>query len=378
MQKYYIRSTKYNIQERITKLNGKVYDVVFRVITIDGIVKQIRLSGYKTKALAKAAHADYIQKHCQSIKNSNITLKNIESGKTIPTVSELIPLYLSTLSSQNKQSTVYDKRHVYDLYVIPMLGDCKITELTKEKLYQWQDFLLSQSNPKTKQPYCYPYIKKIRGHLSSFLSWAESRYDYPNNLEKVNAPKKRAQKTEMQFWSREEFDRFISVVDEPLYHCLFTMLFFTGRRKSEVFALTPDDVKSDYIMFNKAYSRKTTDGSKYIITSTKNEKKGKTPICEPLAEELSGYTPQYPFFFGGKNPLPETSVTRKFNYYIEKSGVKKIRIHDLRHSYVSMLLYLGASVMVVADLIGDTVAQVLNTYGHLYEEDKLNIIKKVR
>lgn len=52
-------------------------------------------------------------------------------------------------------------------------------------------------------------------------------------------------------------------------------------------------------------------------------------------------------------------------------------IHDLRHSFVSMLIHLGANLMVVADLIGDTVEQVTKTYGHLYESDKREIIAKL-
>ncbi|MFQ9738883.1 MAG: hypothetical protein ACLR06_15010 [Christensenellaceae bacterium] len=54
-----------------------------------------------------------------------------------------------------------------------------------------------------------------------------------------------------------------------------------------------------------------------------------------------------------------------------------IRIHDLRHSYVSMLIHLGANLMVVADLIGDTVEQVTKTYGHMYETDKRAIVEKL-
>ena len=63
--------------------------------------------------------------------------------------------------------------------------------------------------------------------------------------------------------------------------------------------------------------------------------------------------------------------------YIKKSGVKQIRIHDLRHSFVSMIIHMGANILLVADLIGDTVEQVTKTYGHLYEHDKISIIKSI-
>lgn len=93
----------------------------------------------------------------------------------------------------------------------------------------------------------------------------------------------------MQFWTREEFDKFISVVGDPTYRAIFNMLYFTGRRKGEVIALNIDDVKHDSIIFDKTYTRKTTDGSGYKITSTKNEKRNKTIIS--AAKNLSTKTP---------------------------------------------------------------------------------------
>lgn len=161
------------------------------------------------------------------------------------------------------------------------------------------------------------------------------------------------------------------------YKAFFAVLFYTGRRKGEVLALTPEDVKLDRISFTKTYSRKTHSGAPYTITNTKNEKKAATPICKPLQEILKDYDGQSPFLFGGDNPFSENAVRCRFNGYCAKAGLEQIRIHDLRHSFVSMLIHLGANMMVVADLIGDTVEQVMKTYGHLYEEDKLDIISKI-
>lgn len=186
-------------------------------------------------------------------------------------------------------------------------------------------------------------------------------------------------KQEMQFWTRAEFDRFIEKVDNETYRALFSMLFYTGRRKGEVLALSPADIKKDGILFNKSLTRKTLDDSTYKITSTKTEKVATTPICEPLKKELQKYTvPEGEFYFGGESPITDNTLRRAFNKYADIAGVKQIRIHDLRHSFVSMLIHLGANLTVVADLIGDTLAQVTKTYAHLYEEDKQKIIAKIR
>ena len=182
----------------------------------------------------------------------------------------------------------------------------------------------------------------------------------------------------MQFWTREEFDKFISVVDNNLYKTMFAMLFFTGRRKGEILALSPNDITEKGIKFNKSLTRKTIDDSTYKITSTKAEKVATTPICEPLRNILKDYiVPDGEFFFGGNSPITDNTLRRAFNHYCTLAEVKTIRIHDLRHSFVSMLIHLGANITLVADLIGDTLPVVTKTYAHLYEEDKTKIMSKI-
>lgn len=336
MKEYYISSTKFNIQERKTKKHGTVYDVVFRIVTLDGTEKQKKLSGYTTKALAKQAYTEFVTKHCELVKNNPIKKKNTD--KEIPTVGELIRLYLTTLSNQNKESSIYDKQNVYRLFVIPKYDNKKITLLTKEELYRWQDELWATRNPRTNDFYSYKYLSKVRTHFQSFLAWVESRYGYKNYFTEVVKPKRRTPKTQMEIWTREEFEKFIAVIDDPMYHCLFTFMFFTGRRKGELLALSPNDIKNNSISVTKTITRKTLDGSAYKITSTKADKSQVIPLCDTVIEELKHYKPQSPFFFGGEKPLAEHTVTRVFDKGCALAGVKRIRLHDLRHPYVKLKL----------------------------------------
>lgn len=375
MEKYYISSTKFTIQERKTKKNGTVYDVVFRIISMDGIEKQKKLSGFSTKTLAKQAHADFVTEYCELVKNNPVKKKNTQ--KQEPTIGELVASYIISLHNQVKDSTIYDKDNAYKLFVLPKYKDTKITDLTKDELYNWQDELWNAKNPKTNDFYSHAYLSKTRSHFSSFLDWCHERYGYPNHFSDIKKPKRRAVKPVMDFWTREEFDKFIKVVDNPLWHCLFTLMFFTGRRKGELFALTPEDIKKTSILFDKSLTRKTTDGTPYKITTTKKDKIQEVPVCQIVIDELKNYKHQSPFLFGGEKPLAENTVTRAFQSYCNKAGVKIIRIHDLRHSFVSMMIHLGINLMVVADLIGDTVEQVTKTYGHLYITDKREAVNRI-
>ena len=149
-EKFYISSTKANIQERQTKLNGKVYDIRFRVILPTGEETYKKLSGYKSKALAKQAHIDFITKNCELVKNNPLKKKKaVEEGKDELTVENLAPLYITSMSNQNKDSTIYDRRADLNNFVVPYFKNTKISDLTPQRLYEWQDYLWNMKNPRT-------------------------------------------------------------------------------------------------------------------------------------------------------------------------------------------------------------------------------------
>lgn len=377
---YFLSSTKYSVVERQTK-RGKVYDCRFRLTTTDGKTIHKKLSGYPTKTALKEAYTDFVTKNCELLKNNPEAARRKKENATTADRSmnfdDLHAEYMQSLQTQNKESTIYSKEIAYRLYFKPYFENCRVDELTKADFATWQDKLWAMKMPNGEN-YAYKYLAKMRSYLSAFLTWVSEKYEIPNQLEKVKKPKRRAPKTQMSIWTREEFEKFISVVDDTTFHAMFMMLFFTGRRKGEVLALHNTDVQADRICFDKTYTRKTTDGSTYKITTTKNEKRSWTIIAAPLKDELAHYAPQEPFYFGGDNPIHENTLSHAFDRYIAKAGVKRIRVHDLRHSFVSMCIHLGASVYVVADLIGDKPEQVLKTYGHLYEEDKVKIISRIK
>ena len=379
MKEFYISSNKYSLQERQTK-RGKVYDVVFRVTTLDGYEKQKRLSGYTNKTLAKQGYLDFITEKCELVKNNPIKRKKLQQdGKEAITIKDLSQTYFLSVRNQIKDSTIYDAQNTFKLFILPTFENYQLKDLTKQELSKWQDELWSTKNPRTNEYYSFKYLSRIRTFFSSFLTWCEERQEgFVNLLLSVKKPKRRTSKTTMQFWSREEFEQFISVVDNQTYKTLFTMLFFTGRRKGEVLALSPTDVKTNEIVFNKSLTRKTLDGSTYNITSTKAEKSATSIICTPLKKELSKYiVPEGRFFFGGDKPIAENTLTRVFNHYCTVAGVKTIRLHDLRHSFVSMVVSLGGSIPLVADLISDSIEMVTKTYLHLFDTDKKAILSKI-
>lgn len=379
MTEYYIYSNSFTIQERHTK-KGTVYDVVFRIITIDGAEKQKRLSGFQTKALAKRAHAEFVMKKCEVVTSRPTRNENTQKKKI--TVSEAWQEYLRYLLSyqDNKESTIYSKKKAFAFFILPYIGNTPIEKLDKTALTEWQDKVLLLRNPKTGKPYSSKYFALIRGHLNSFLTWAEEKYNIQNALTKVKKPVKRASDHKIKFWTKEDFEKFISVVDNPLYHCLFTIMFYTGRRKGEIFALSPANIHKTTILWDKSISRKLLSPGQektYVMTTTKEDKVQELPICKRVQDEIIAYGGGSPFFFGGEKPISPTHTARMFDRYCVAAGVEKIRIHDLRHSFASMLLSNGENYKVIADLLGDTVEQVMKTYCHIGDKDIKNAVAKL-
>lgn len=378
MADYYISSTKYTIQTRNTKRNGTVYDVVFRIVEKDGTEKQKKLSGYANKTKAKQAYTSFVTEHCELLKNNPLKKKKADKQKLI--VGELYLQYISAMKGQVKESTLYDREKLFMRYVMPQYKNTDVKDLTTQELYRWQDRLWGTRKPDGTE-FAYRYLCEVRGGFSVFLTWVQERYGITNNFRDVKKPRRNAPQREMQVWKKEEFEQFISVVDDPIYRLLFTTLFYTGRRRGEVLALQPKDIshiKDGYISFNKSVTRKSlTSGTSWALSTTKTGKVANVPVCDRVKEAFMNTETGAPFIFGGESPIPANTLGKRFQRYIELSGVPKIRLHDLRHSYVSMLIHLGANVTVVADLISDTTEVVMKTYAHLYNEDKIAIVKRL-
>lgn len=386
---YLITSMTMNIQERKLK-TGKVYDAVFRVIdSYTGETKQKRLSGYPTKQAAKQAHAEFIKEECELVKSNpfdnSITVKR---EKTVPTVKELSIEYLGSLTNQNKVSSIYDKKSAFNNHILPAVGDLKMTELTEQALYKWQDDLWSKPNPCREGYYSYARLKHIRAVFNSFLNWSEQRYKYKNNLKTVVIPKRRDQQlktTKDNFWTEEQFKKFISYVDDPLYKAYFSFSFYTGKRQGEVLALSPKDFKDNFskVLINKSVSQKTSNGQPWQVTTTKAYKTDLLPLSPAAQRALKEYSkteyydPDSDFIFGKTRPLHLESVRHTFEKYIKLSGVQRITLHGLRHSFVSLIIHHGGNLTVVADLINDTLEQVTKTYAHMYDIDKISVLNSI-
>lgn len=187
---------------------------------------------------------------------------------------------------------------------------------------------------------------------------------------------------EMQFWTKQEFDTFLpAVADKPQSYAAFMTLYYTGMRIGELMALTPVDIdlQNGIISISKSYQRL---GQEDVITPPKTPKSNRIiAIPDFLCEELKSYLgklyelgPDERMFHFTKHFLSHEMIRG-----CKKSGVKRIRLHDIRHSHASLLIELGFSPLLIADRLGhEKVETTLNTYSHLYPHKQEEVVQKLQ
>ena len=185
---------------------------------------------------------------------------------------------------------------------------------------------------------------------------------------------------EMLFWTTEEYKKFSdAIVDKPISFYAFEMLYWTGMRLGELLALTTEDFDFDKntVRINKSYQR--LQGQDFI-TTPKTPKSNRTiKLPKFLSEEMQDY---FAMLYDQEPTERIFQVTKSFLHHeMERgsklAGVKKIRIHDLRHSHISHLIDLGFSAVAIADRVGHESIDITYRYSHLFPSKQVAMADKL-
>ncbi|MHA6486725.1 site-specific integrase [Bacillus cabrialesii] len=151
------------------------------------------------------------------------------------------------------------------------------------------------------------------------------------------------------------------MIDDPMYRALFSTLYFSGARKGELLALiwANVDFENNHIDINKTeYNREITK-PKQVMEQLIGIKKS--------AEKIAPVKPEYRVFGSFYDSIATSTIDRRYEKYLKLSGVKRILIHEFRHSHASYLIHKRCNPLVIAQRLGHkNLAETLNTYSHLY------------
>lgn len=212
--------------------------------------------------------------------------------------------------------------------------------------------------------------------LKSVAKFGDTYYDLPNNAKSLQLVKKNSlEHNDMNVWTVDELNQFLPHVDNTMLRILFHFLFYTGLRIGEARSLLRSDLRDNSISVTKTI-RSAKRGSQPLKTASSRRLVVLDDVTLSLIEKLLEGEGSY--IFGGLEPIGGTTVNRAWNKAFETASVKRIRIHDLRHSHASMLINNDVNIVAVSRRLGHSSIEItLKVYTHLLEETNEKLIEVI-
>ena len=309
--------------------------------------------GFLTKKEAQAYEREFLARKSRDINMSFGTFINV---------------YLDDMRPQLKESTMASKEHIIETHIRKYFEDRSLSEINSTDILRWQNELLSKRDDNGRG-YTQTYLRSINNQLNAIFNHACRYYDLPKNPCLSNKKMGKSKAKEMLFWTLDEYKKFSETMKKkPISYYAFQILYWTGIRCGELLALTKADFdfEKKTMRVNKTYQ---IVKGKHLITTPKTEKSiRQIDLPDFICEEMKEY-------FDSLYKLDDNTrifeVTKSYLHHemnrgCKEAGVKRIRIHDLRHSSCALLIDLGYSPIQIAERLGHECVTITERYSHLY------------
>lgn len=318
--------------------------------------KQVKKSGFAKKSIAEEEMRKE-KNRCASGENRNVDKKM--------TFKELSQQYLDC------HCEIYCKlstKKGYESYlnsINDFMGNCKASEVDYQLVIRFIDKLRKE--------------KKSNKTINNNIVLLKSIFNYAinndilvkNPIEKVK--KLQNKQIEMNFLKLDDIKLLLEKCKtEKKYTRYYPLLYtaiFTGMRRGEILALTWHDVdfKHKTIRVNKSVYKNTVVDPKTLASNRKVDMTNE--LCQVLQEHKKNRNKVTTLVFPnkeGKFMDPDNLVERFFKKLTGDCGLYSIRWHDLRHTYVSLLIAAGVPIKYIQSQVGHSSIQVtMDRYGHL-------------
>lgn len=290
------------------------------------------------------------------------------------TFESFVEIYKEDMKNRIREHTWISKNSMIKDKLMPYFKNKKMSEIAPKDVMAWQNVMIGQNFSQT-------YLKSIHNQLSAIFNHAVRFYELKSNpAAKVGNMGKKESTKEMLFWTKDEYIQFSdAMMDKPLSFYAFEMLYWCGIREGELLALTPADFNFEkkLLTISKSYQRLHC---KDVVTEPKTPKSNRI-IAMPdfLCDEMQEYIKT---LYGVKSNDRIFLVTKSYLHKemtrgSKATGVKRIRIHDLRHSHVSLLIEMGFSAVAIADRVGHESIDITYRYAHLFPTKQTEIATKL-
>ena len=334
------------------KKNGTWY-VQFRYTDWKGERQQKLKRGFATKREAQEWERQFLMS-----KRADINM----------TFEQFAKLYERDIKPKLKLNTWITKESIIQKKILPYFGKRKLSEITARDIICWQNEIRELKDWHGK-PLSATYLKTVHNQLSAIFNHAIRYYGLQVNPAQRAGNMGKEERKEMLFWTREEYTKFSdAMMDKPMSFYAFEMLYWCGIREGELLALTPSDFdfQKRTVSITKSYQR--IHGQDLITTPKTPKSVRVVQMPQFLCDEIQDYLKQ---LYGVESndrifPITKSYLHREMDRGCKQTGVKRIRIHDLRHSHISLLIDMGFTALAIADRVGHESVDITYRYAHLF------------
>lgn len=345
-------------------------------VRIDGKQYKRRSKDWTLKRHAVEAEREFITEYSKGHKVlSTDTFKEV-AGK-----------YLNHIKLYRKIGTLKNKELTLKNHILPFFGDMVMIDIALKDIEDFQLYTLEKTYTRKGEEVLYSndYMATIQLRAKEVFTYAVMhRIINFNPFDQVEIVRRHTPDTkkEVTIITKEEYDRFIDVVEDKTERALFSTLFWCGLRIGELLAL---DI-SDYNRSSKQLNiYKSYNNHQQQISTTKTGNNRIVDVPQQCQEDIEALLDSYKEFeyksdfplFGFTRRLSKSTLERSKQRYIEESGVPYFTFHELRHTHVSVLIQLGMRDIDIAKRLGHSVVMVNETYGHLFPSDKEKMMNKL-
>lgn len=342
----------------------------------------------KKKTKEKYAYGKAAAENAERELFSKINGGGKESASEI-LVTDLLKLYEEKRGSEIRETTLRKKRGIFKHHIEPYFQKITLQALTSEKISDWRDWLGSKDmKVGTKN-------NAIR-ELHAYLNFAIQIKLIPNNpmtIKQFRDPYRVPDSETIRYYTKDEFQKYIAEAKKWAekrndlqawgIYTFFNLAYYTGMRKGEINALRWSDIENTSTIWVRRSISQKIKGSRITETPPKNESSVRrlqmpTPLITVLDEHRERQMKDKKWnveyrICGGPDVIPDTTLEKANQLFAETASIKKITIHEFRHSHASLLCNAGINIKEIARRMGHSdVNMTWKTYSHLYpaEEEK--------
>ena len=292
---------------------------------------------------------------------------------------DFVEVYLNDIKLRLKRNSFLTKEHIIRTKILPYFKKKKLQDIRPSDIIQWQNEIMKKTKD-NGEAFSPVYLKTIHNQMSAILNHAVNLYGLNANVARKAGGMGKEKSKEVEFWTQGDYQKFIEeVADKEISFYAFEMLYWTGIREGELLALTKSDFdfKKGTLTINKSYQRLEGED---IITTPKTEKSNRTIIMPDfLCIEMKEYIKS---LYGYRKHDRIFQISKSYLHHEMDRGaaaaeIRRIKIHGLRHSHISLLIHLGYSPLAIGERVGHEAVDITYRYAHLFPTVQSDMANKL-